>query len=189
MGSTPEGKDSTLWPDTPKGPLSAYRARASFSSKELLLFWDGEDVLQFKVRSAGSLVVFLFPDRSDIEVPKPGGFSGPNSSVGWVGLGTVWVCLLLPHVGPQDARRKEWTRFWNSCVLLSTGIDVFMWGILGQTGSQAAMAPRENKDRRARETPPLAFRLAPCPLCYRKPSSRLWRMTLSLTAPVGLICL
>uniref|UniRef100_A0A8C8T925 Acyl-coenzyme A oxidase n=1 Tax=Peromyscus maniculatus bairdii TaxID=230844 RepID=A0A8C8T925_PERMB len=48
MGSTPEGKDSALWPDTPKGPLSAYRARASFSSKELLLFWDGEDVLQFK---------------------------------------------------------------------------------------------------------------------------------------------
>ncbi|XP_037064766.1 peroxisomal acyl-coenzyme A oxidase 3 isoform X2 [Peromyscus leucopus] len=48
MGSTPEGRDSALWPDTPKGPLSAYRARASFSSKELLLFWDGEDALQFK---------------------------------------------------------------------------------------------------------------------------------------------
>ncbi|XP_036057007.1 peroxisomal acyl-coenzyme A oxidase 3 isoform X2 [Onychomys torridus] len=48
MGSAPEGRDSASWPDIPKGPLSAYRARASFSSKELLLFWDGEDVLQFK---------------------------------------------------------------------------------------------------------------------------------------------
>ncbi|XP_055479857.1 peroxisomal acyl-coenzyme A oxidase 3 [Psammomys obesus] len=48
MGSEAEGRDSALWPDTPKGPLSAYRARASFSSKELLLFWDGQDVLHFK---------------------------------------------------------------------------------------------------------------------------------------------
>ncbi|KAL6040096.1 hypothetical protein STEG23_000097, partial [Scotinomys teguina] len=48
MGSTAEGRDGALWPDIPKGPLSAYRARASFNSKELMLFWDGEDVLQFK---------------------------------------------------------------------------------------------------------------------------------------------
>lgn len=48
MGSAAEGRDGALWPDTPKGPLSAYRARASFSSKELLLFWDGQDVLHFK---------------------------------------------------------------------------------------------------------------------------------------------
>ncbi|KAL1789364.1 Peroxisomal acyl-coenzyme A oxidase 3 [Sigmodon hispidus] len=48
MGSTSEERNSVLWPDLPKGPLSAYRERASFSSKELLLFWDGEDVLHFK---------------------------------------------------------------------------------------------------------------------------------------------
>lgn len=41
-----------MWPDIPKGPLSVCRARASFSSKELLHFWDDEDVLQFKVRVA-----------------------------------------------------------------------------------------------------------------------------------------
>lgn len=48
MGSLPEEKDSALWSDTPKGPLSAYRARASFNSGELLLFWDGQDVIHFK---------------------------------------------------------------------------------------------------------------------------------------------
>ncbi|XP_040602894.1 peroxisomal acyl-coenzyme A oxidase 3 isoform X3 [Mesocricetus auratus] len=48
MESTPEERDGALWPDIPRGPLSAYRERASFSSKELLLFWDGEDVLHFK---------------------------------------------------------------------------------------------------------------------------------------------
>lgn len=48
MGSTAEGRDSALWPDIPKGPLSVYRARASFSSKELLLFWDDQDVVEFK---------------------------------------------------------------------------------------------------------------------------------------------
>ncbi|CAO2640178.1 Peroxisomal acyl-coenzyme A oxidase 3 [Lemmus lemmus] len=48
MGSTPEGRDSALWPDIPKGPLSVYRARASFSSRELKFFWDDKDMLQFK---------------------------------------------------------------------------------------------------------------------------------------------
>jgi hypothetical protein len=62
MGSLPEEKDSALWSDTPKGPLSAYRARASFNSGELLLFWDGQDVIHFKVRAACSLVVSLLPD-------------------------------------------------------------------------------------------------------------------------------
>lgn len=48
MGSSSERRDSALWSDIPKGPLSAYRARASFNSKELMLFWDGQDVLDFK---------------------------------------------------------------------------------------------------------------------------------------------
>ncbi|GAB1289582.1 Peroxisomal acyl-coenzyme A oxidase 3 [Apodemus speciosus] len=48
MGSPPEKRDSALWSDIPKGPLSAYRARASFNSKELQLFWDGQDALHFK---------------------------------------------------------------------------------------------------------------------------------------------
>ncbi|XP_051020743.1 peroxisomal acyl-coenzyme A oxidase 3 [Acomys russatus] len=48
MASTAEGRDGALWPDVPEGPLSAYRARASFSSEELLLFWDGPDMLHFK---------------------------------------------------------------------------------------------------------------------------------------------
>lgn len=59
MGSSSERRDSALWSDIPKGPLSAYRARASFNSKELMLFWDGQDILDFKVRSAWSLVVSL----------------------------------------------------------------------------------------------------------------------------------
>lgn len=59
MASSSERRDGALWSDIPKGPLSAYRARASFKSKELLLFWDGQDVLDFKVRSAWSLVVSL----------------------------------------------------------------------------------------------------------------------------------
>lgn len=64
MGSPPEERDSALWSDIPKGPLSAYRARASFNSGELLLFWDGEDVLHFKVRAAWSLLMSLLPDKA-----------------------------------------------------------------------------------------------------------------------------
>ncbi|XP_008831058.1 peroxisomal acyl-coenzyme A oxidase 3 isoform X1 [Nannospalax galili] len=48
MTPTPEGRNNVLWPDVPRGPLSTYRARASFSYRELLLFWEGEDVLRFK---------------------------------------------------------------------------------------------------------------------------------------------
>ncbi|XP_049742638.1 peroxisomal acyl-coenzyme A oxidase 3 isoform X2 [Elephas maximus indicus] len=48
MVLTLEGKDDTLLPDFPKGPLQPYRARASFSWKELLLFLEGEEMLRFK---------------------------------------------------------------------------------------------------------------------------------------------
>uniref|UniRef100_A0A250YKR3 Acyl-coenzyme A oxidase n=1 Tax=Castor canadensis TaxID=51338 RepID=A0A250YKR3_CASCN len=48
MAPSPEGSDDVLWSDLPKGPLSVYRERASFSCRELLLFWEGEDVLRFK---------------------------------------------------------------------------------------------------------------------------------------------
>jgi hypothetical protein len=53
MAPSPEGSDDVLWSDLPKGPLSVYRERASFSCRELLLFWEGEDVLRFKVRLGG----------------------------------------------------------------------------------------------------------------------------------------
>ncbi|XP_039693951.1 peroxisomal acyl-coenzyme A oxidase 3 isoform X3 [Pteropus medius] len=43
-----EGGTDALFPDVPRGPLHAFRARASFSWKELALFWDGEDVLRLK---------------------------------------------------------------------------------------------------------------------------------------------
>lgn len=48
MAPTLEGSDAALLPDFPRGPLHAYRARASFSWKELALFWDGTDMLRFK---------------------------------------------------------------------------------------------------------------------------------------------
>lgn len=48
MEPTLEGSDDALMPDFPRGPLHAYRARASFSWKELALFWEGRDMLRFK---------------------------------------------------------------------------------------------------------------------------------------------
>ncbi|XP_062964227.1 peroxisomal acyl-coenzyme A oxidase 3 isoform X1 [Cynocephalus volans] len=48
MAPTLGGSDDILLPDFPRGPLQAYRARASFSWKELLLFLEGEDMLRFK---------------------------------------------------------------------------------------------------------------------------------------------
>ncbi|XP_003799193.1 peroxisomal acyl-coenzyme A oxidase 3 [Otolemur garnettii] len=48
MTPTVEGGPEALLPDFPRGPLHAYRARASFSWKELALFWEGEDILRFK---------------------------------------------------------------------------------------------------------------------------------------------
>ncbi|XP_053422539.1 peroxisomal acyl-coenzyme A oxidase 3 isoform X2 [Nycticebus coucang] len=48
MTPTVEGSPDARLPDLPRGPLHAYRARASFSWKELALFWEGEDILHFK---------------------------------------------------------------------------------------------------------------------------------------------
>ncbi|XP_008066133.1 peroxisomal acyl-coenzyme A oxidase 3 [Carlito syrichta] len=48
MAPTVGGGDDALLPDLPRGPLDAYRARASFSWKELALFLEGEDLLRFK---------------------------------------------------------------------------------------------------------------------------------------------
>ncbi|XP_035941581.1 peroxisomal acyl-coenzyme A oxidase 3 isoform X2 [Halichoerus grypus] len=43
-----EGGTDALLPDLPKGPLQAYRARASFCWQELVLFLEGEDMLRLK---------------------------------------------------------------------------------------------------------------------------------------------
>ncbi|XP_010640077.1 peroxisomal acyl-coenzyme A oxidase 3 isoform X3 [Fukomys damarensis] len=48
MAPTLDGRDDVLWSDPPRGPLDAYRACASFSPRELQLFWEGEDLLRFK---------------------------------------------------------------------------------------------------------------------------------------------
>ena len=54
MASPLEGGADALLLDLPRGPLQAYRARASFCWKELALFLEGEDVLRLKVRRVGS---------------------------------------------------------------------------------------------------------------------------------------
>lgn len=48
MAPSVEGSEEALLPDLPRGPLQAYRARASFNWKELALFLEGEDVLRLK---------------------------------------------------------------------------------------------------------------------------------------------
>uniref|UniRef100_A0A8C0LZ75 Acyl-coenzyme A oxidase n=1 Tax=Canis lupus familiaris TaxID=9615 RepID=A0A8C0LZ75_CANLF len=48
MASPLEGGADALLLDLPRGPLQAYRARASFCWKELVLFLEGEDVLRLK---------------------------------------------------------------------------------------------------------------------------------------------
>lgn len=48
MAPSVEGSEEALLPDLPRGPLHAYRARASFNWKELALFLEGEDVLRLK---------------------------------------------------------------------------------------------------------------------------------------------
>ncbi|XP_049638511.1 peroxisomal acyl-coenzyme A oxidase 3 isoform X6 [Suncus etruscus] len=48
LGSDSEGDVKALLPDLPRGPLEAYRARASFCWKEMVLFLEGEDVLRLK---------------------------------------------------------------------------------------------------------------------------------------------
>ncbi|XP_015417046.1 PREDICTED: peroxisomal acyl-coenzyme A oxidase 3 [Myotis davidii] len=48
MAPSVEGSEEALLPDLPRGPLHAYRARASFNWKELALFLEGEDMLRLK---------------------------------------------------------------------------------------------------------------------------------------------
>lgn len=48
MAPSVDGREEALLPDLPRGPLHAYRARASFSWKELALFLEGEDTLRLK---------------------------------------------------------------------------------------------------------------------------------------------
>ncbi|XP_058157289.1 peroxisomal acyl-coenzyme A oxidase 3 [Dasypus novemcinctus] len=48
MASPVEAGMAALLPELPRGPLQAYRARASFDWKELLLFLEDEDVIRFK---------------------------------------------------------------------------------------------------------------------------------------------
>jgi len=47
-------KMNDLLPDLPRGPLDVYRERASFNWKEMVLFLEGEDNLQFKVAMVSS---------------------------------------------------------------------------------------------------------------------------------------
>nr|KAF6280119.1 acyl-CoA oxidase 3, pristanoyl [Pipistrellus kuhlii] len=66
MAPNEEGGEEALLPDLPRGPLDAYRARASFSWKELALFWEGEDMLRLKKSIFSALEsdpVFARPDR------------------------------------------------------------------------------------------------------------------------------
>lgn len=114
MAPTLEGSDAALLPDFPRGPLHAYRARASFSWKELALFWDGADMLRFKVRpAAGQCWPCRFPvgsaghlgllARWSFVPSKPGGFPGPRLGLCevWLALGPAQACLLF---APQDGR-------------------------------------------------------------------------------------
>ncbi|CAK6433331.1 unnamed protein product [Pipistrellus nathusii] len=66
MAPNEEGGGEALLPDLPRGPLDAYRARASFSWKELALFWEGEDMLRLKKSIFSALEsdpVFARPGR------------------------------------------------------------------------------------------------------------------------------
>ncbi|KAJ7403353.1 Peroxisomal acyl-coenzyme A oxidase 3 [Pitangus sulphuratus] len=63
MASTTNQKETTgnqtswdsLLPDLPKGPLCRYRKKASFNWKEMAVFLDGEDIIQFKNRIFSAL--------------------------------------------------------------------------------------------------------------------------------------
>ncbi|XP_006875384.1 PREDICTED: peroxisomal acyl-coenzyme A oxidase 3 [Chrysochloris asiatica] len=73
MESPLEEKDEALLPDFPKGPLQTYRARASFSWKELLLFLEGEDIIRLKRTIFSTLEndpLFARCCRGDIAVDK-----------------------------------------------------------------------------------------------------------------------
>ncbi|KAM6221805.1 peroxisomal acyl-coenzyme A oxidase 3 [Rhynchocyon petersi] len=70
MTASLEGKDDTLLLDLPKGPLQAYRARASFDWKELLLFLEGEEVVRFKKSVFSALEKDpLFAQRRGADLP------------------------------------------------------------------------------------------------------------------------
>ena len=45
-------KMDQIVPDLPRGPLDVYRQRASFNWKEMVLFLEGEDNLEFKVATS-----------------------------------------------------------------------------------------------------------------------------------------
>ncbi|XP_053778960.1 peroxisomal acyl-coenzyme A oxidase 3 isoform X2 [Desmodus rotundus] len=73
MAPTPEGSKDALLPDFPKGPLHAYRVRASFSWKEMALFLEGEDVLRFKKTIFSALEndpLFAHPRGRDLSLEQ-----------------------------------------------------------------------------------------------------------------------
>ncbi|XP_045690013.1 peroxisomal acyl-coenzyme A oxidase 3 isoform X2 [Phyllostomus hastatus] len=73
MAPTRKGSEDALFPDFPRGPLQAYRARASFSWKELALFWEGEDVLRFKKTIFSALEkdpLFAHPRGHDLSLEQ-----------------------------------------------------------------------------------------------------------------------
>lgn len=43
--------------DLPSGPLDIYRRRASFNWKDMVMFLEGEDVLEFKVSCENKCVI------------------------------------------------------------------------------------------------------------------------------------
>ncbi|XP_036982752.2 peroxisomal acyl-coenzyme A oxidase 3 isoform X2 [Artibeus jamaicensis] len=73
MAPTPEGSEDTLFPDFPRGPLQAYRARASFNWKELALFLEGEDILRLKKTIFSTLEndpLFAHPRGHDLSLEQ-----------------------------------------------------------------------------------------------------------------------
>lgn len=54
MALPSERSNSTLLPDLPAGPLHAFRARASFSWRQLALFLESESELRLKVSAHGA---------------------------------------------------------------------------------------------------------------------------------------
>ncbi|KAM7157652.1 peroxisomal acyl-coenzyme A oxidase 3 isoform 1-T6 [Molossus nigricans] len=65
--------EADLFPDFPRGPLHAYRARASFCWKELALFLEGEDILRFKKTIFSALEsdpLFARPSGRELSMEK-----------------------------------------------------------------------------------------------------------------------